>query len=542
MVCYSCDFETTSDPDDCRVWAWVIMSIKDYSYIIGNDIDDFIKHCLKLGGEFYFHNLKFDGEFILYYLLSNGYKYTKNRTLKDDEFSALINDTGEFYSIKIKGVEFRDSLKLLPFKVEEIAKKFNFEISKLEIDYNKKREKGYNITEDEEDYIITDAKIVAMALKELFKKGIDKLTIGSSALSYYKKHVDNFKRLFPSENNDSYIRKSYKGGFTYVNPKYKGKEIGKGIVLDVNSLYPYVMYSPHKYPIGEGVYFKGEYEQDKIYPLYFQRIMVEFELKPGYLPTIQIKGSYLFSDVEYLKSSNGELVELCLTMMDLELFLEHYEINEIYYIDGYKYREATGIFDEYIEYWYKQKFESKKNGDSTMYVVSKLMQNSLYGKFASRPEGKSKIPYLEDGIVKYKLGEIEKRKSLYIPIGSFITSYARNKTIRAAQNNIERFAYSDTDSLHLLGWELPELDIDDYKLGYWKLESKFDKAKFIRSKMYMELVNGEWKVTGAGMSKEIKQKVDWDNFEVGASFYGKLRPKHVKGGIILEETTFKIRG
>ena len=27
MVTYSCDFETTADIDDCRVWAWVAIDI-----------------------------------------------------------------------------------------------------------------------------------------------------------------------------------------------------------------------------------------------------------------------------------------------------------------------------------------------------------------------------------------------------------------------------------------------------------------------------------------------------------------------------------
>jgi hypothetical protein len=40
--------------------------------------------------------------------------------------------------------------------------------------------------------------------------------------------------------------------------------------------------------------------------------------------------------------------------------------------------------------------------------------------------------------------------------------------------------------------ELPEeelksfVDIDDYILGYWKLESKFERGKFLRQKAYVE--------------------------------------------------------
>ena len=76
----------------------------------------------------------------------------------------------------------------------------------------------------------------------------------------------------------------------------------------------------------------------------------------------------------------------------------------------------------------------------------------------------------------------ETRVPLYIPVGTFVTSYARNVTIRAAQKCYYRFIYADTDSLHLIGKEIPPIDVDQLKLGAFKLESVFTKAKFLRSK------------------------------------------------------------
>ena len=48
------------------------------------------------------------------------------------------------------------------------------------------------------------------------------------------------------------------GGFTYLNPIYKEKEVGEGVVLDVNSLYPSVsvMYD-RLIPYGYPVYFEN---------------------------------------------------------------------------------------------------------------------------------------------------------------------------------------------------------------------------------------------------------------------------------------------
>lgn len=71
----------------------------------------------------------------------------------------------------------------------------------------------------------------------------------------------------------------------------------------------------------------------------------------------------------------------------------------------------------------------------------------------------SKIPYLEDDIVHYRLGEKETKKGLYVPIGAFITAYAREKTIRTSQAikdysikkyGVDKYIYSDTDSIHTL--------------------------------------------------------------------------------------------
>ena len=59
---FTADFETTTDPNDCRVWAYAICEIGDPdNFQYGNSIDDFMEWCA--GKENYlvlFHNLKFD--------------------------------------------------------------------------------------------------------------------------------------------------------------------------------------------------------------------------------------------------------------------------------------------------------------------------------------------------------------------------------------------------------------------------------------------------------------------------------------------------
>lgn len=552
---YTADFETTTDPTDCRVWAYGICEIGNPdNFTYGNDINDFMKWANEQGkATVYFHNLKFDGEFILCWLFENGFKYIGDRRdLEKNTFTTLISDKGQFYSMEIcferkgkekKSLTIYDSLKILPFSVEAIAKGFNLPISKLEIDYNETREKGHILTKKEIDYLRNDVDIVARALNTLFEQGLNKMTQGSNALYDYKQTVGskNFNKWFPIPDYDSDIRQSYKGGFTYLNPKFKELDLTEGIVLDVNSLYPSVMYY-QPLPYGEGIFFKGKYKADKIYNLYVQMFTCQFELKPGHIPTIQLKNNLSFIPTQYLESSDGEDVTLCLTNVDLELFMEHYNVFNIEYHSGWKFKSTIGLFKDYIDKWNKVKMESTLNGNKAMRTLAKLMLNALYGKFALNPNVQSKIPWYDNGIVKYKLGEKETRDPIYIPVGTFITAWARHKTISSAQKVYDRFVYADTDSLHLIGTEIPDmLEVDPVKLGAWKHESTFKRARFIRQKSYIEEIDGVLNITCAGMPDRCYQFVTWDNFHSGMSYAGKLGMTHVEGGIVLKDIPFSIK-
>ena len=89
---------------------------------------------------------------------------------------------------------------------------------------------------------------------------------------------------------------------------------------------------------------------------------------------------------------------------------------------------------------------------------------------------------------------------------------------------------------------------DNKELGKFKLEAIEEKAKYVRQKTYITLEKGKYHITCAGMTDEMKEitintykdKV-FDIFARGFEIGGKLIPKHVKGGIVLYETTFRIR-
>ena len=574
---FACDFETNVDELDCRVWAYSICEIGNPdNFLYGNNIEDFINWCSNKKENYvcYFHNLKFDGEYIFSYLLNNGYECIKSKKeRKDKTFTTLISNTGQFYSIeiyfevkksKINKVTIYDSYKILTFSVDKIAKDFNLPIRKLELDYNTKREIGHVLTQHEIDYIRNDVEIMARALEKMFELGLNKMTIGSNALTNYKKEIKYFANYYPDLPYviDQDIRQSYKGGFTYLNPLYKEKEVNEGIVLDVNSLYPSVMVNDYM-PFGQPIFFEGEYQEDFLYPLYVQMLSCSFKLKEGKIPTIQIKNNMYFNPNEYLESSNGEIITLCLTNVDLELFKEHYDLEDVYYHSGWKFKKIKGLFKNYIDYWTDRKISAKKEGNSSLYIISKLMLNSLYGKFAKNPNIRSRFPYLDDdGIVRYGNYELEIGKSLYIPVGSFITSYARKKTIETSQRirdytkekyNKDYYIYSDTDSIHMLFMKEEELktfiDIDDFKLGYWKYESRFKRGKYIRQKCYIEQsYDDNMNVVVAGLPKNLGKYINFENFNKGFNVLAiekdkehKLTYKHVKGGVMLVDTDFTIK-
>ena len=570
MKKFTADFETcTWLENETYVWAWAVCEIGNESNIvIDNNIKSFIDYCYsQKNSTFYFHNLKFDGEFIIYYLLKNGFKHViKKEDIKDNTFTTLISDMDQFYQItvyftkankKVHKVTFIDSLKIIPFSVDTIAKTFNLPISKLKIDYNEPREIGHILTEEENEYIKNDVLIVAKALKTLFDENLTYMTEGSNALHDFKSMItkSKYNHLFPTLDYklDEDLRKSYKGGFTYLNPIYKEKDVENVTILDVNSLYPSVMYEK-SLPFGEPIFFDGQYKEDKVYNLYIQMITCSFEIKEGKIPTIQIKNNMSFMPNEYLESSNNEIVCLVLTNVDLKLFFEQYNVYDLEFVCGWKFKSVKGIFTEYIDKWITRKIEATKTGNKGQRTLAKLMLNSLYGKFATSLDVQSKIPFLtEDDVVHYELSEEEQKDGLYLPIASFITAYAREKTIRTSQAiktySLEKYGqdmyiYSDTDSIHTM-LPIEELkafcDIDDVRLGAWKNEGFAKRAKFIRQKSYLEEIDGNIEITCAGMPKTCYKFVTWDNFKTGFTCGGKLTFKHIKGGVKLVETEFTIK-
>ena len=411
--------------------------------------------------------------------------------------------------------------------------------------------------------------------------------------------------VYKYENADKYIRKSYKGGWCYVVKGKENIKKYHGLTADVNSLYPSMMSSQsgNAYAVSKRCLWRGSLirkDAIKADKYFFLRIKTRFHIKPNYLPFIQIKGNPLYQGNECLTTSdikvNGEYVsywtdeegnyhdtrvELTLTCTDYALFKEHYNLSEFEILDGCWFFSQIGIFDDYIDKYKKIKMES----EGAVRELAKLFLNNLYGKLATSPLSGFKVAYLKEDTDSVGFINVpdESKDTVHIACGSAITSYARNFTIRTAQKNYhgvnERgFIYADTDSIHcdLFPWELVDVPVHPTEFCHWKLESFWDEGLFVRQKTYTEHVwstdkgvldEPYYNIKCAGLPDRCKdmfveslkgkhtkkltpKQEEWiknnphviDDFKEGLRIYGMLRPKRIKGGIVLVEDFYEMKG
>lgn len=638
------DFETSvySGQVHTEVWASASVELFTEEVQIFHSIKEQFEYFVGLNCNLvvYYHNLKFDGSFWLPFLMVelgyeqaveklsedvNDFRFLSPKDMKNNTFTYSISNMGQWYRITVKTkdhiIEIRDSMKLLPFSVKRIGDSFGTKHKKLEMEYVGFRYAGCEITPEEQKYITNDILVVKEALEIMFTEGHDKLTIGSCCLSEFKKSIGkkNYDRLFPNvydipidpkhgyQYAGDWIKFSYRGGWCHLVKGKEKKIYEDGTTADVNSLYPSMMSSEsgNRYPVGEPTFWYGNIIPDealKPTSYYFIRIKTRFYLKDGYLPFIQIKNNLLYKGTESLETSDvynyadGKYytqyidlddniqearVTLTLTMTDFELIKEHYELVDFEIIDGCYFRSVIGIFDNYIDKYKQIKLTSK----DALRELAKLFLNNLYGKMASSKNSSFKVAYLkEDKSIGYYTVLANDKQPGYIPVGSAITSYARNFTIRAAQKNFHGkdargFIYADTDSIHC---DLPPEKLDGIKVHpkdfcCWKVESCWDEAFFVRQKTYVEHIVAEdcepidnpyYNVKCAGMPEKCKRlflksmegytptegdgytdiereflsvKRELTDFNVGLAVPGKLLPKRIRGGVILVDTIYEMR-
>lgn len=579
---FSIDTETSTEEwittdGVARVWEWGLSGLFVDLKVIGQTVHQLFITLFFLGRcTVYFANAKFDETYLVDYALKNGLDYDGTRC------------DGALYSARFGDVRILDSLKLLGGSIASQAETWNLPIAKIEEPeefYNKYRDLGHVPDAEEVRYLWGDVDVQARALKEAFRYGlgVGGITKAGTAFSMLKKYLKlrgfSFHRLFPIIANDELERACYGGGWVLAGKKYAGKTVNNVRCFDINAMYA-AAYSGNlpsypgcrfmdEFPVGycllkteDAGLIRKVMTENRFY--YFLRISIRWAiLKPGRLPTIQFRKRYTMrgrSDYDArVYRHTFENVDIFLDKKEFHnVFLQDYDADfEIAEIRAYEIGSFHEVFDEWAQTWSREKAAANKyKEDGTpnpdynpgLRQIAKDMLTNPYGKFGMRPVKIIDTPRIADGKIVYGHAPDPKSAAIYVGFSCAVTSAAKSFITRVAQDNAQKFAYADTDSVKLVDAELSPEIVNATALGYFKDEGTYTRAKFLRAKTYMyEDADGVQYTccglpkAGKDMLKEYPPDVQFRRFKEGLTVPScKLRPKTYPGGCVLVKTDFTI--
>lgn len=439
------------------------------------------------------------------------------KKMKSKTYSYLIGDNMCFYSIRIK-----------------YSKRYNVTIIDLDNLLSISNEKQIIDTWGTPgDYTIKSlGESYKKAVSDLFlltgiKKNVPVTISGIARRFFFRERQKSYDCRNCTDffnNAETFFRAAYHGG---INSKGIGeaevKIFKNGIVLDANSLYPYVM-KKCLYPVGRPWKVKPENikdtmnkaKQELVY--FFIRVKTSFELKENGIPCVAMdkrdKDRWHHDKNFMIDSRNvsptgerGRLQEITLTLTqtDFYLFIENYDIKSFEIIDCYAF-QAKNIFKEYVDYWYN--YKERHTGGKRR--IAKIMLNSLSGSMARRVEYINGIVYFDERDLAFiKYGTIKsKSPKCYVHIGAAITSYARKFMIDKIRPVKDRWLYTDTDSIHLLGNDIPDFIRVSDQLGDFKIEKTFTEIIYYKLKNYGYKENGSYHLVLAGVERNNVEELE----------------------------------
>ncbi|KAJ3780136.1 B type DNA polymerase [Lentinula aff. detonsa] len=361
--------------------------------------------------------------------------------INDNDLIDLTVKFSDKYNIK-----FKDSYLLLPSSLRKLAINFNVEEKEETIKYCNNDVIEFNLK------IFSETRINAIKYP----------TLSSLAFAIYR---SNFMK-------DEYEIKKIYGYYGGAVDVYIHKSDINQLVYryDVNSLYPYVMKNFYM-PTGNPQYFEGDIYLIKNKPFGFFEVEVE---SPKYLEHPIL----LFKTIAPLGKWKGVY------------FSEEIENAKKY---GYKFKVLREIFMEYVDKFYDLKCNANKN--DPIYIIAKLLLNSLYGKFGMSPY-KDKHDIIDNkNLYKFVEKYIEcdedfsNNPNVNIAIAAAITGYARIFMSKFKNSNNFSLFYSDTDCIDIdkpLNKELIGTEI-----GNMKLEHVFTNIIYLAPKVYSVRNKGE---------------------------------------------------
>lgn len=406
---------------------------------------------------------------------------------------------------------------------------------------------------EQQAYAMKDAELTFRLYQQLRKSEVIEksyITIAGRTIGHFKDYLhDAYKCTFDewaygtkdkeivevcTIRNESVMRESLRGGICRAN------RIGyfpEAHHLDAKSHYPSQCVKP-MIPHGPVLEDKPSSSYTTLYFPYCYGV-----LKPNKLPYLQWKRNSQCIRYSYLTMyKTGEYVEnfyldgsYMLWANEWDLIKECYDIVELqppkcYYIEMVE----NDILQPYVRELYK----GKQNNTGTKKYYYKILLNSLYGKFLSRPDGMH-ITYA--GQQRTKVEETD-RKTYYLPLGSWIATGGRVDLMHAMLSiPKENVLYCDTDSMIYIGDKQPNVTLGN-ELGTWGVEHENVEAWIVGPKTYQErLPDGTVITKCAGLSKSLMGYVPFGELKEGLTVpcLKSHRDKET-WAISLQPTTFQI--
>lgn len=594
---YVADFETCDAWErigdkwpDQKVWLAGRMNLQTMKADYYTNLEDFMQEILGRGGnvntEYAFHNLKFDGSYIVPWLMANGYTVTEGMPVEPKTFSVLIDERNCWYNITIRETKKRkitlwDSLKLFPCALEYLHQEYGTPAHKVEVTqefYERRREEGHELTQEELHYMECDLLVLAETLREHIRTyGLRfKKTQAGQAFANFESFFPAWKLRFPplDDETDARIRPSYWGGLAYVNPSHQGRDCYNIGSYDINSSYP-AQLSKKPLPYGPLLKEHGEGQEPDYTKFWVAELLAEFSLKPDHLPCIPTRaiteGKPVTLD-KWLPDSKG-VVRLVISSVDYVTILEQYNFKVIRWNWSlhwaYRRHKEVANFvqtNNYVKVTNRAKAKAEQDPAKKRELLNranraKIDNNSFYGKFGEDIIKNRKLPEMEDGEVFYRNAEpdimpLQRRR--FLPAAIAVTAWARRQLIHMANILGPDFIYCDTDSVHYFkeggdpkikkAIERGDIISDGLELGAWEHEGNFSRGRYLRAKCYME----DEQVTcaglpadkGTGRGSKKRTCCTWENFHIGLVIpggNGKLRTVRTRTGNKLVPTDFEIK-
>ena len=533
-------------------WAWQAYDEVN-GFFMTNDFETWLTYCCACGFKFgHCYNSTFDFAQIDYEILANGkdkwkpHEHVEKGSGKGYNkgqpytYESVHNDMGARYAYKlwfpyrnadrhiyVHAVELHDFMKLLVGGLKRVLEDLDVRdndgqpIRKLTMEYQAVDTE--NLTQEEIDYCAVDVKGLYFAVKKfnaeierqsngeshIFGEATNVMTAGGFAKrellrSLYpnvqpRYRLERYQRQHPiTPEQDDFLRKNYlyRGGISYVNPRYKGmlltaSKMGEPMRrYDVNSEYPYAM-SQIRDLIGQP--FKKTYEEYLRMPNKddYEAVLVLQSVsgivKKGFLGFWYDPFKRDFVDVI---DEQGRHLIFEREFQELLKWYDEVEYDIEYVI---LWQRGERSYAAFVNENYALKAQAKRDKNATLQACTKLKLNSSYGKLSERLERVKGHYELneETGAIHFVADETEteSKSAMNVAVGALVTAYARvyilSKIREVCGNEIsKRFVYIDTDSIHAFA-DYPKADA--YALGGLKLEATCEAVKYILPKTYVDI-------------------------------------------------------